>query len=135
MRSVPAVSATWSGGFFRIFVLGLASLVAIGAHAAAPASDHARAAALVAKMTLPEKVAQLQSAAPAIPRLGIPAYDWWSEGLHGIARNGYATVFPQAIGLAASWNPGLLQQVGRTVRVRQVPNLVHDQQLGARVLA
>lgn len=52
------------------------------------------------------------NAAPAIPRLGIPAYDWWSEGLHGIARNGYATVFPQAIGLAASWNTDLLQHVG-----------------------
>ncbi|WP_284322624.1 glycoside hydrolase family 3 protein [Dyella acidisoli] len=74
-----------------------------------------QAAALVAKMTLAEKVAQLQSGAPAIPRLGVAAYDWWSEGLHGIARNGYATVFPQAIGLAASWDTGLLQQVGTTV--------------------
>lgn len=66
-------------------------------------------------MTLPEKVAQVQSGAPSIPRLGVPAYDWWSEGLHGNARSGYATVFPQAIGLAASWDPGLLQQVGTTV--------------------
>lgn len=74
-----------------------------------------KAAAVVAKMTLAEKVAQLQSGAPAIPRLGIAAYDWWSEGLHGIARNGYATVFPQAIGLAASWDTGLLQHVGTTV--------------------
>jgi len=121
MRSVPAVSATWRGRFFPMFALGLGSvfgmagLTAVGAHAAVPADDHARAAALVAKMTLPEKVAQLQSAAPAIPRLNVPAYEWWSEGLHGIARNGYATVFPQAIGLAASWNPDLLQQVGRTV--------------------
>jgi beta-glucosidase len=121
MRSMPAVSATWRSKLFRMFALGLGfafGLTAIGAPATAPGddnADNARAAALVAKMTLPEKVAQLQSAAPAIPRLGIPAYDWWSEGLHGIARNGYATVFPQAIGLAASWNPALLQQVGRTV--------------------
>lgn len=76
-----------------------------------------RAAALVAKMSLAEKVGQLQNDAPAIPRLGIPAYDWWSEGLHGIARDGYATVFPQAIGLAASWDPTLLQAVGKTVSV------------------
>ncbi|WNL48206.1 glycoside hydrolase family 3 C-terminal domain-containing protein [Dyella sp. BiH032] len=74
-----------------------------------------RAAELVARMTLPEKIAQLQSSAPAIPRLGVPAYDWWNEGLHGSARAGYATVFPQAIGLAASWNDGLLRQVGDVV--------------------
>jgi beta-glucosidase len=71
-----------------------------------------RAAALVAKMTREEKIAQAMNAAPAIPRLGVPAYEWWSEGLHGIARNGYATVFPQAIGLAATWNATLLEQVG-----------------------
>ncbi|MBB4125813.1 beta-glucosidase [Xanthomonas translucens] len=63
-------------------------------------------------MTREEKVAQAMNAAPAIPRLGVPAYEWWSEGLHGIARNGYATVFPQAIGLAATWNTALLEQVG-----------------------
>ena len=52
----------------------------------------ARATALVARMTLAEKVSQLQNEAPAIPRLGLVAYDWWSEGLHGVARNGIATV-------------------------------------------
>ncbi|MBB5942500.1 glycoside hydrolase family 3 C-terminal domain-containing protein [Xanthomonas sp. 3307] len=71
-----------------------------------------RAAALVAKMTRAEKIAQAMNDAPAIPRLGVPAYEWWSEGLHGIARNGEATVFPQAIGLAATWNPELLHEVG-----------------------
>ncbi len=71
-----------------------------------------RATALVAKMTRAEKIAQAMNDAPAIPRLGIPAYEWWSEGLHGIARNGEATVFPQAIGLAASWNTDLLHAVG-----------------------
>lgn len=79
---------------------------------AAALTPEQHAAALVAKMTLQEKITQTMNAAPAIPRLGIPAYDWWSEGLHGIARNGYATVFPQAIGLAASWNTDLLQHVG-----------------------
>nr|WP_255516284.1 glycoside hydrolase family 3 C-terminal domain-containing protein [Luteimonas suaedae] len=83
--------------------------------AAAPAhADDAedRAAALVAKMTREEKIAQTMNAAPAIPRLGVPAYEWWNEGLHGIARSGHATVFPQAIGLAATWNGDLLEQVG-----------------------
>ncbi|WP_441603846.1 MULTISPECIES: glycoside hydrolase family 3 C-terminal domain-containing protein [unclassified Dyella] len=82
----------------------------------APADEATeRAASLVARMTSAEKIAQLQSAAPAIPRLGIPAYDWWSEGLHGFARFGEATVFPQAIGLAASWDPALLHAVGGVV--------------------
>lgn len=71
-----------------------------------------KAAALVAQMSREEKITQAMNDAPAIPRLGIPAYEWWSEGLHGIARNGYATVFPQAIGLAATWNAELLRQVG-----------------------
>ncbi|HEX6805018.1 MAG TPA: glycoside hydrolase family 3 C-terminal domain-containing protein, partial [Terriglobales bacterium] len=64
---------------------------------------------LVSRMTLQEKAAQMVHTAPAIPRLGIPAYNWWSEGLHGAAREGYATVFPQAIGMAASFDPGLLR--------------------------
>lgn len=96
-------------------VLGGALLAACSALHAQDASPEAKSAALVATMSLPEKVAQLQSSAPAIPRLGIAAYDWWSEGLHGIARNGYATVFPQAIGLAASWDTALLEQVGTAV--------------------
>ena len=66
-------------------------------------------------MTREEKISQLVNAAPAIPRLRIPAYEWWNEGLHGLARNGYATVFPQAIGLAATWNTDLLEQVGTVV--------------------
>jgi len=65
---------------------------------------------LVSRMTLEEKVQQMMHAAPAIPRLGIPAYNWWSEGLHGVANTGYATVFPQAIGMAASFDPALLHR-------------------------
>ncbi|MDP9039421.1 MAG: glycoside hydrolase family 3 C-terminal domain-containing protein [Acidobacteriota bacterium] len=57
----------------------------------------------------------MQNGAPAIPRLGIPEYNWWNEGLHGIARSGYATVFPQAIGMAASWDAELQQQIGGVV--------------------
>ena len=80
-------------------------------------NDHAteQARRLVAQMTPAEKIAQLQSASPAIPRLNLPAYEWWSEGLHGFARDGEATVFPQAIGLAASWDPALLHAVGGVV--------------------
>ncbi len=67
-----------------------------------------RAADLVSRMTLQEKVLQMQNSAPAIPRLQIPAYNWWNEALHGVARAGQATVFPQAIGLAATWDTSLM---------------------------
>lgn len=62
---------------------------------------------LVSRLSTEEKIGQLMMASPAIPRLGIPAYDWWNEALHGVARNGVATVFPQAIALAAAWDPEL----------------------------
>src|SRR5690349_17340089 len=74
-----------------------------------------RAADLVSKMTLDEKVSQLQNNAAAIPRLGVPAYDWWNEALHGVARAGTATVFPQAIGLAASFDTALLRRVATAI--------------------
>jgi beta-glucosidase len=63
---------------------------------------------LVSRMTLKEKADQLVYTAPAIPRLGIPAYNWWNEALHGVARSGYATVFPQSITIANSWDEGLM---------------------------
>ena len=91
------------------------------AHAAAPPyldpalTPHARAADLVGRMSLEEKVSQMGNAAPAIPRLGIPAYDYWNEGLHGVARSGYATMFPQAIGMAATWDAPLLKQIGDVI--------------------
>jgi len=78
-------------------------------------SIDSRAADLVAHLTLEEKVAQLGNAAPAIPRLGIPAYDWWNEALHGVARAGRATVFPQAIGLAATWDTSLMFRVATAI--------------------
>src|SRR6202012_918007 len=67
-----------------------------------------RVNALIAQMTLSEKASQMVNQARSIPRLGIPAYDFWSEALHGVARNGYATVFPQTIGLAATWDAPLV---------------------------
>ncbi len=78
-------------------------------------SVEARAAVIVAQLTLEEKATQLGHTAPAIPRLGIPAYNWWNEALHGVARAGSATVFPQAIGMAASWDPALIARMGDTV--------------------
>jgi len=66
-------------------------------------------------MTLEEKVSQLVHTAGAVPRLGIPEYNWWNEGLHGVARAGYATVFPQAIGMAATFDEPLLHQIGDVI--------------------
>jgi len=74
-----------------------------------------RAADLVSRMTLEEKAAQMQNGAPAIERLGLPAYDWWNEALHGVARAGGATVFPQAIGMAASFDVPLMDEVSRAI--------------------
>ena len=79
------------------------------------ASPEERAADLVSQMTLEEKVGQMQNTAPAIPRLGIPAYDWWNEALHGVARAGLATVFPQAIGLAATWDTDLESRIADAI--------------------
>jgi beta-glucosidase len=68
----------------------------------------ARVADLIRRMSLAEKVQEIRNTTPAIPRLGVPAYDFWSEALHGVARAGVATVFPQAIGMAATWDVPLI---------------------------
>src|ERR1700710_3130423 len=81
-----------------------------------------RVNALVREMTLTEKASQMVNQARAIPRLGIPAYNWWSEALHGVARNGAATVFPEPIGLAATFDPALIHDmavaIGTEARVK-----------------
>ena len=74
-----------------------------------------RAEALVAQMTVEEKASQLRYDAPAIKRLGIPAYNWWNEALHGVARAGQATVFPQAIGLGATFDDALLGEIADVI--------------------
>ena len=74
-----------------------------------------RAADLVAHMTLEEKISQLNDQAAAIPRLGVPAYGWWNEALHGVARAGAATSFPQAIGLSATFDTGLMHEVATVI--------------------
>ena len=78
-------------------------------------SFEARAADLVGHMTLEEKILQLGNSAPAIPRLGVPQYEWWNEALHGVARAGAATVFPQAIGLAATFDRELLHEIATAI--------------------
>jgi beta-glucosidase len=78
-------------------------------------SVEARVADLISRMTLEEKAEQLMDEAPAIPRLGVPAYAYWSEALHGVARAGIATVFPQAIGLAATFDPELMRRVSTAI--------------------
>lgn len=70
---------------------------------------------ILGRMTIEEKVSQMLHDAPAIPRLGIPAYNWWNECLHGVARAGIATVFPQAIGLAAMWDDVFLNKIATVI--------------------
>jgi beta-glucosidase len=70
---------------------------------------------LVSRLTLEEKISQMMNDAPPVGRLGIPRYNWWSEGLHGVARAGLATVFPQAIGLGATWDGELLYRVSTAI--------------------
>ncbi len=76
-----------------------------------------RVDALISELSLEEKVSQLMYEAPAIPRLGIPHYSWWNECLHGVARNGKATVFPQAIGMAATFDTDLMQRIGEAIAI------------------
>ena len=93
-------------------------------------SPHARAIDVVGRMTLEEKVSQMGSASAAVPRLNVPAYNWWNEGLHGVARSGYATMFPQAIGMAAAWDAPLMNQIGDVIateaRAKNSEALRHD---------
>jgi beta-glucosidase len=90
-----------------------------------------RAADLVSRMTLEEKVSQLQNDAPGIPRLDVKPYEWWNEALHGVARGGPATVFPQAIGLAATFDPKLMAEEATAIsdeaRAKHEEAFRHDQ--------
>ncbi len=104
----------------RRVLCGAAVVVAVSVLQGAPSEARRtectqRAAELVEKMTGEERLGQLMVDAPAIDRLGIPRYYWWSEALHGVARAGLATVFPQAIGLAATFDARLMRRVGDVV--------------------
>jgi len=126
----------WLGTNFR-YPLTIAAFVLLGlaSSAAEPASSagngnasatapiymnpqlpiEARVNDLISRMTPEEKASQLVNQARAIPRLGVPAYNWWSEALHGVARNGIATVFPQVIGLGATFDPALIHEMGEAI--------------------
>ena len=111
----------------RIFVqVGLAATfcaLATNLHAQQTSPDYlnpslafdARVRDLVGRMTLDEKVSQMKDVAPAIPRLSVPEYNWWNEALHGVARSGLATVFPQAIGLAATWDDSAIFKMATVI--------------------
>jgi beta-glucosidase len=76
-----------------------------------------RAYDVIRRMSLAEKVAQLQNGAPGIPRIGLPAYNYWNEALHGVANDGIATVFPEPVGGASAWNPELMHQEGTVIGI------------------
>src|SRR6266700_3202760 len=98
---------------FALIPAGLAQQPAIYKDPNAPVEK--RAADLISRMTLEEKISQLMNDSPAIDRLGVPAYNWWNECLHGVARAGRATVFPETIGLAATWDTNLLHRVATAI--------------------
>ncbi len=87
---------------------------------------------LLSRLTLQEKVTQMQDVAPAIERLGIPEYNWWNECLHGVARAGAATSFPQAIGMTASWNPQLMYKVADAISTEARAKFNRSIRLGQR---
>src|ERR1035441_3380830 len=108
-----------------VLLLGIAPGLAAAAQSAKPLpfldprlQPEERAADLVSRMTLDEKVSEMLNSSAAIPRLGVPAYDWWNEGLHGVARAGYATMFPQAIGMAATWDAPRAPPGGHRIALR-----------------
>ena len=106
---------------FVAALLGMTVALSLGAQEQRPAyRDESlpfeqRAQDLVSRMTLEEKVLQMKDVAPAIPRLGVPEYNWWNEALHGVARAGLATSFPQAIGLAAMWDDSAMFQMATVI--------------------
>ena len=107
-------------GSFAFLLVLTASLHVAAQQQALPYMDPAiavekRVDDLIGRMTLEEKVEQMRDHAPAIPRLAVPKYDWWNEGLHGVAFSGYATEFPQVIGMAATWDAPLVHRMGETI--------------------
>lgn len=91
-----------------------------------------RAIDLVSRMTLLERCEQLKYDAPAIERLGVPAYNWWNEGLHGVARGGVSTMFPQAIGMAASFDTQLIREIATIISIEARAKYNEYSKLGDR---
>ena len=97
-------------------ILSTITMVALTANAQTTMNKFEKQADdIIAQMTLEEKFSQLMNETPGIPRLGIEPYDWWNEGLHGVGRDGRATVFPQPIGLGATFNPALIRRIGDAI--------------------
>ncbi|HEV2689400.1 MAG TPA: glycoside hydrolase family 3 N-terminal domain-containing protein, partial [Bryobacteraceae bacterium] len=99
--------------FLAALPLGFSQQSALYKDPAAPMQK--RVDDLLSRLTLEEKISQLMNSSPAIDRLGVPAYNWWNECLHGVARAGRATVFPEAIGLAATWDSNLMFRVATAI--------------------
>jgi beta-glucosidase len=110
------------------YIYTMACLLVAAAASAQDSSFSQRALALLSRMTLEEKVSQMMNTSPAIDRLGIPAYNWWNEGLHGVARTGkHATVFPQAIGNAATFDWPAVQKMADMISTEA--RAIHNQYL------
>jgi beta-glucosidase len=110
---LAVAAAAWSSGCVQAGRLGAPDKDAPYLDPRRPAAE--RAADLVRRMSVDEKIGQLMTSAPAIPRLGVAAYDWWSEALHGVARAGRATVFPQSVALAATFDAPLVKSVATAI--------------------
>src|SRR5207237_7613673 len=102
-------------GIFLLFTITSSNAQTIPLYRDANAPKDARVNSLLHTLTLQEKIDMLGYVSPGVQRLDIPAYNWWNEGLHGVARAGEATVFPQAIGMAASFNDSLLHEVASAI--------------------
>jgi len=104
---------------FRTLILSLTAglFLTMGAYAqeSKEAAMHKKAVDLISQMTLDEKISMMMNSTPGVERLGIKPYDWWNEALHGVARNGRATVFPEPIGLGATFDPELVRKIGDIV--------------------
>ena len=87
-------------------------------------SSDERAKDLISRLTLEEKATLMCDQSDAIPRLGIKKFNWWSEALHGYANNDSVTVFPEPIGMAASFNDKLLYRITMRYRMKPVPNII-----------
>ncbi|BAX81870.1 glycoside hydrolase family 3 C-terminal domain-containing protein [Labilibaculum antarcticum] len=128
-------------GIHQIILLAIAVILNAGISKAQEVDfsfqDHSmsiedRAENLVSQMTLEEKISQLTNSAAALPRFDIPEYDWWNEALHGIARNGKATIFPQGIGMGATFDPELVQRVASAISTEARAKYIISQRMGNR---
>lgn len=98
------------------------TVLVLGAMSSWAQTSREKAEEMLGKLTLDEKISLMMNASPAIPRLGIPAFDWWSEALHGVARAGLATVLPQTIGMGATFDDQAVGGLSIWSAMRPVPS-------------